>query len=83
MTRYEHTIVFDAPQGVDPAVLAQIGVLAIQEAAAIAAKNWGQALAVGFQMAGLIASLFTPTPTPAPVPSPVPTPDPTPVPPAH
>lgn len=59
----------DHLEAIDPGTLTQLAQLAIQEAAAIKAKNWGAAIMIGLQIAGLIATLIpAPTPTPPPVP---------------
>lgn len=58
-------------EGVDPTVLTQIAQLSVQLFAAIAAKNFPQAIALGITLAGLIASLFVPNPNNPPLPPPV------------
>jgi hypothetical protein len=50
-------------EGVDPAITTQIATLSVQIAAALAAKQYGQAVILGIQIAGLIATMFAPTPT--------------------
>lgn len=61
------TVAAPAVEGVDPDTFKQVATLSLKLFGAIASKQWGVALTVGVQLAGLIADAIDTTPAPAPV----------------